>query len=165
MQADCFFPTSFDSSGDVISGEFYEIIAEDNEYYTRREIHEWRKNDDTGTSAYVIRNIAYRSSNKESIGTEVPLTSVEKWADIEPVVTIDNVDTPLFAYMKIPLGNTTDRTSPIGVSVYANAVKLIANADQQYQRLLWEFESGERAIDASVDAFVKNKTQISMSSR
>ena len=155
IQADCFYPTGYDSSGNVISGEFYETIAESNFYYVRREIHTLKKENDS--FVYTIENRAYKSYNGEDLGEEIPLTSVERWQDIEPLSTIQNVDSPLFAYMKIPLGNSADRTCPVGVSVYANSENLIRNADEQYQRLLWEFESGERAIDASVDAFKREK--------
>jgi A118 family predicted phage portal protein len=155
VQADCFFPTGYDSSGDVNSGEFYEVVAEDNMYYVRREIHTLVK--ESSKSSYIIENKAYKSYNGDDLGSEIPLNSIERWADIAPIVQIDNIDSPLFAYMKIPLGNKTDRTCPVGVSVFANSEHLIRNADEQYQRLLWEFESGERAIDASVDAFKKDK--------
>ena len=155
IQADSFYPLGYDSSGNVISGEFYETIAEDDYYYVRRETHSFTKEGDK--TLYVIENNAFKSYNGEDIGEEISLQSIERWENIEPVVKLENVDSPLFAYMKIPLGNSTDRTCPIGVSVYAGAEKLIKNADEQYQRLLWEFESGERAIDASVDAFKKDR--------
>lgn len=155
VQADCFFPTGYDSSGNVNSGEFYEVVAENNFYYVRREMHTLTK--ENGQNVYIIANKAYKSYNGDDLGSEIPLNSVDRWAEIEPVVKIIDIDSPLFAYMKIPLGNKTDRTCPVGVSVFANSERLIKNADEQYQRLLWEFESVERAIDASVDAFKKER--------
>lgn len=47
------------------------------------------------------------------------------------------------------------RSLPWGVSVYARAFQsgLLCEADRQFQRLMWEYEGGELAIDASSDAF------------
>jgi A118 family predicted phage portal protein len=49
------------------------------------------------------------------------------------------------------MANNIDTQSPVGVSVYSRAVKLIQEADAQYSRILWEYEGSELAIDASVD--------------
>jgi A118 family predicted phage portal protein len=76
---------------------------------------------------------------------------VLEWAQIEPVVSIENVDRPLFAYFKIPLANKTDRHSPLGASVFAEAAESIRDADEQYGRFLWEFEGGELAVDIDED--------------
>ena len=57
----------------------------------------------------------------------------------------------------MPFTNGVDLYSPLGVSVYSRAVDLIEQADRQYSRLLWEFEGGELAVDASVDALRYDK--------
>lgn len=57
----------------------------------------------------------------------------------------------------MPMANTKDTASPLGMSVYSRATKLIADADKQYERLLWEFESGERALYVSEEAFRRDK--------
>lgn len=41
-------------------------------------------------------------------GGDAELTSIAKWADITPEITIANVDRMLFAYMKCPRDNRTD---------------------------------------------------------
>ena len=87
----------------------------------------------------------------------MPLAEVEEWANITPEVTIRNIERPLFSYFKMPLANTIDSTSPEGVSVYARVAKdLLKKVDEQYSRIIWEFESKETAIDASKDFFKKD---------
>ena len=52
----------------------------------------------------------------------------------------------------MPDANTVDPHSPLGVSGFARAEKLIREADLQYSRLLWEYQGGEMAIDIDRDA-------------
>ena len=97
------------------------------------------------------------SSSEETLGNEVPLAAIDDWKDIQDIVGIDNVEKPLFGYFKIPFANTIDPDSPIGVSVYSRATKLIEEADKQFARLLWEFEGSELAIDADPTALQSSK--------
>lgn len=102
---------------------------------------------------YTITNRCFRSYSDVDAGQEVSLTDVPEWAAIKPVAEMEGIPFPLFAYFRIPLGNPIDPKSPLGVSVFAKAEKNIKEADKQYQRLLWEYEGGELAIDANEDAF------------
>jgi len=147
VQADYFCPLAYNSSQKITAAYFLYRSWIGRKVYSRLERHELKGTD------YTITNKAFVSSVEETIGTPCSLAEVDEWADIEPEVTISDIKSPLFAYFKIPIGNTIDRNSPLGVSVYANAVNLIKDADEQYRRLLWEYEGGELAIDASEDAF------------
>ena len=154
VQADDFYPVSFNSKGEIKSALFIERKRTDREWFTRIERHEITNDD------YVITNKAYRGYSDNDIGTEVSLTMVEEWADIEPETHIKNCSIPLFAYFKIPQGNIVDKHSLLGVSVFARAdtAGLLEEADKQWQRFMWEYEGGEMAIDASTDAFKHIKT-------
>jgi A118 family predicted phage portal protein len=152
VQADDFYPTAFNSRGEITGALFLERMVVGNTYYTRIEQHSF-----TNDRKYVISNKAFKSMMKDSIGEEIALANIAEWASIQPEVSIDNLDAPLFAYFKIPLGNTIDTKSPLGVSVYARAEDLIKEADLQFQRLCWEYEGGELAIDASEDVFSLDK--------
>ena len=55
------------------------------------------------------------------------------------------------------MANPFDRESPLGVSAFAKAEGLIHDANEQYKRLLWEFESGDRALYVDAGAFKKDK--------
>lgn len=153
VQADDFYPCAWDNKGNITSAVFLSKKKEGDSWYTRIEKHEW----DRPNKKYVITNNCFRSmSEKDSdIGTPCLLSDVPEWAEIEPEVTMDNIEQPLFSYFRIPLGNTIDPKSPLGVSVYATAAQagLIRDADERYGSLMWEYDGGELAIDASRDAF------------
>lgn len=57
----------------------------------------------------------------------------------------------------MPFANIVDPENPLGISVYENAVDLIRQADTHWERILWEFESSERAIDATENIFRYNQ--------
>ncbi len=150
IQADSFFPVSFDGSGRMTGAIFVDQLVKGRKTFTRLESHV------ITPGGYKIKNTAYMSSNKGNLGGQVSLDSVDEWADLQPEVIVQNVDRPLFAYFKMPFANTIDSRSPLGVSVYSRAVDLIKEADKQYSRLLWEFEGSELAIDADYVALAKD---------
>lgn len=155
IQADSFYPLAFDASGRITEAAFIQTQIEKDVIFRRLEYHQWKNNTVT------IVNKAFKSNaNTDNrgemsgldLGQEVPLSSVSAWKDLQETVTIKNMQKPLFAYFKVPIANTVDTTSPLGVSGYSRAVSLIKDADMQYSRLLWEYEAGEMAIDIDRDA-------------
>lgn len=146
VSADRFFPTKFSSRGEIVSAAFCEHRRVGEKLYVRVEHHEMTK------SGIEITNRAFCCGNLFSFSVEVPLKKVKEWEDLEEYIFLKNVKTPLFAYFKIPFANNIDVNSPVGISVFSRAIDVISEADRQYSRLLWEFEGGELAIDASVDA-------------
>ena len=149
--ADRFFPTGFDGSGRVMGGVFVDRFTQGQRFYTRFETHSLGEG-----GRYTIRNAAYQSASESVLGQPVALASVPAWAGLEEEVTLANVKRPLFGYFRVPLANNIDRESPLGVSVYARAVPLMRQADEQWSRLLWEFEGAELAVDVSSRAFDKD---------
>lgn len=152
IQADSFYPLAFDNNGLMTEAAFLQTHKDKDYTYTRVEYHKWENN------VVTVINRAFKSTANVNNGTgadlgmECPLTEVNEWKELSPTATIKNVDRPMFAYFKMPEANTIDTTSPLGVSGYSRAVDLIKDADQQYSRLLWEYEGGEMAIDVDRDA-------------
>lgn len=140
VQADSFVPVSFNAKGDIDCAIFYERINAGKCYYTRIEEHRLTKD------GYFIKNTAYESKTSNELGKEIPLGAVREWRGLERKCRIENVDRPLFSYLRMPKANTIDPNSELGVCVFSQAVKLIKDADRQYNNLLWEFESGKRAL-------------------
>lgn len=141
-----FYPTEFDSSGNIITGIFVSQLTKSDNIYTRLEYHKFYEIAIENDINYVIKNIAYKSNSKSVLGTQVNLENVEEWATIEPITAIQYVEKPLFSYYKPPIANNIDPESPIGVSVYARAVNLIKEADKQFGRIVWEYEASEKAV-------------------
>lgn len=151
VQADCFFPTAFDSNGDMTSGVFVAQKSIGRTIYTRLEHHEYKN----GT--HHITQRAFRSSVSSFLGSPCSMAEVPEWATIPPENYIYNLERPLFVYWKMPFANSIDDKSPLGVSVYARAAETIEQFDRQYGRFIWEYESSERAIHASADLFQQGK--------
>jgi A118 family predicted phage portal protein len=157
-----FQPTKFDPSGRCIGGVFKDKPVKVNgTYYVRLESHE------LNSKTYTIKNKAYYSDSAGSVGADAQLTTIPEWADIEPEVAIENVDGPLFAYFKPPIANTADSNSMCGMSIYGDAatVELIKQADEQWERLRWEYKSSERKVlmdgtSSTADMFNKRLFEI-----
>lgn len=152
VQAESFIPTKFDISGNITAVAFLSRIYKGDKIFTRIEYHDY--NADT----YVIKNMAFVSSSRDIIGRKIPLADVPEWAKLQTSVTITKAYAPLYSYFKMPMANPADTESPLGVSVYARAESLIEDAQKQYERLLWEFESGERTLYVSDAAVKRDKT-------
>lgn len=157
VQADCFYPFAFDSSGNLTEVAFVQSKVDKENTYTRLEYHKLENGNVT------IINRAFKSLNTTkdtavntladaNLGVEIQLTEVSEWKNIPPTATIKNVDRMLFGYFKMPEANTIDPHSPLGISGFARAKSLIKQADLQYSRLLWEYEGGQLAIDIDRDA-------------
>lgn len=150
VQADYFYPVKYGSDGSITAAAFVEQKQVGEMTYTRLEYHDFDGVKET------ITNKAYKSKSKDTLGTEIPLTAVEEWKDLQPKASVENIEKPMFAYFKIPIANNVDTYSPLGESVFGRAIDLIKEADKQYSRSLWEFESAERAIDVDTTAFKLN---------
>ena len=165
IQADGFYPLSFNSSGDIIECAFVQRKVDKDTVYTRLEHHKLEGH------VVTVKNTAYKTKNTSvtnndtlspDLGDPIPLSSVSEWSDLEEETKIKNVDRLLFGYFRMPEANTIDPYSPLGVSGFSRAISLIKDADNQYSRLLWEYEGGELAVDIDVDALeterLKNDT-------
>ncbi len=130
VQADMFYPVAFDANGAITACVFADQRTIGSDYYTRLEYHAMTE------AGCEIRNLAFKSSTKDTLGSPIPLTAVEAWKDLLPEAIITGIDKPLFAYFKYPLANNIDPTSPLGVSCYSRAVELIEQADKQWSDLL-----------------------------
>lgn len=151
-----FQPTKFDAAGECVGAVFKEVIKSGNKWYARLENHKFEG------EQYIIENKAFESSQSGSIGNAVDLNSIPEWTEVREEEVLDNVERPLFAYFKTPMANKTDPSSGVGVSVYAETVELIRQADVQWERLQWEFKSGERKIfgersQTNMEQFGKNR--------
>lgn len=136
-----FRPTKFSPAGVCIGGVFREKAVVNGKHYVRMEYH-----DLTGDT-YKIQNKAYHSDSSGGVGDKAELTDVPDWADIVPEITIKNLDGPLFAYFRTPQSNNVETDDMAGMSIYGGAVvDLIRQADEQWERLRWEYESGQRKI-------------------
>lgn len=156
VKATDFYPLAFSANGKITEAAFIERIFTKEAVFSKVEYHQL-----VGTTL-TVRNLAFKTVNSNTsiystldgqLGTEISLSEVPEWSNLAPQTIIDNVDSLLFAYFKMPQANTIDLTSPLGVSGFSKAVDLIHDADEQYTNLLWEFEGGQLAVDVDRTAF------------
>lgn len=125
----------------IYSGVFIaDRMERDNRHYILLEFHMWEG------STYVINNKLYESYDGVSLSTEVLLTSVDKYADLEPKTYIEDLEEPLFVYMKLALPNKIDLNSPIGTSIFASALDTLEAIDTKYDSFDREFRLGKKRI-------------------
>lgn len=143
--ADQFVPTAWDNA-EVTEGVFISRKAKNGYYYTRLEWHKW-----DGLS-YVITNHLYRASifrngssePQDILGYRVPLAEIYPFLDEE--TTVEGIEHSLFSYFKPPVANNLDDNSPLGVSIYANAMETLHALDVCFDSFVREFRLGKKRI-------------------
>lgn len=103
-----------------------------------------------GVSILSIKQMAFRD------GMEIPLTQVDRWADIKDV-EIPNLDRMLFGRIKCPMVNRGDINSINGVPVTYGMNKVLDNALSAYDRFNQEMEDKETMIFADKTLLKKDK--------
>ena len=153
IHADKFIPVKFDSTGELLGAIFIDQITKGDDVYTRLEYN------DLNDTTITIKNIVYKTNknNLTTLGNKVSLSQVPEWKDIQEQTQIEHVNKLLGGYFKIPIANPVDNTSPIGVPIFANAIKTLEEIDKQFSRTLWEYEAKEPAIDVDATAFKKDE--------
>ena len=141
--ADQFVPTAWNNA-EVSEGVFVERKAKNGYYYTRLEWHEWN-----GTT-YEVRNELYKAEirpngneSQDILGFRYPLNlvypNITEWAKLP-------VSKSLFSYFRTPTANNLDDNSPLGVSIYANAMDTLHALDICYDSFVREFRLGKKRI-------------------
>lgn len=140
--ADAFFPISSDSEH-VDEAVFVSTFRKNGKYYTLFEWNEWIDN------KYVITNELYRSDTPNNTGIKVPLNEVFK--DIVPRIEFNSVSRPFFVYLKPNIANNKDETSPLGLSVYANALNTLKFLDTTFDAYYQEIVLGKKRVMVPVN--------------
>lgn len=102
-----------------------------------------------------IESRLYKSGDGSTLGAEVPLSTLDKYTALEPLVTLPE---PMYTIGLIPfscpLENCIDGSAD-AVSVYAAATGLIHNINRNEAQINAEFENGTSRIIVSDDMLVK----------
>lgn len=137
VTADCFIPISW-KNDTIYEAVFpYEFKKRDKKY-THLEWHLWEN------GVYVIRNEVYESQNGVDLGVKVPLKNF--FPDLEEEVSIGNIKRPIFAYFKPNTANNIDIQSPLGISIFANALDTMKAIDTAFDSFHREFRLGRKRI-------------------
>ncbi|ECP2184086.1 phage portal protein [Listeria monocytogenes] len=135
--ADCMYPLSNDSENVdecVIANSFHK----NNKYYTLLEWNEWQGD------VYTVTTELYQSDDPNELGTKVSLKLL--FNDIEPVVPLPPLTRPTFIYIKPNIANNKNLTSPLGISIYANALDTLKTLDLMFDSYYQEFKLGKKKV-------------------
>lgn len=129
-----FCPTHAED-GKIDGGIFFDHYHEpgDKWYYTRLE---WQRFEDVleDVRIYRITNEAYKATGANGIGQECSMSETV-WANLQEDAAYQNIEQPLFSIFKMPLSNNIDMSSPLGVSIFSNALKELKSLDIAWTRL------------------------------
>jgi len=142
--ADQFVPISWDNAK-VREGIFISRVAKGGYYYTRLEWHTW------DGMTYTIKNELYRADTQKGaqadsqdiLGIRVPLAEIYPFLAEETIVPVGE---SLFTYWRTPIANNLDDNSPLGVSIYGNALETLHALDICYDSFVREFRLGKKRI-------------------
>ena len=143
--ADQFIPTAWDNAK-VTEGLFISRIAKGGYYYTRLEWHRWNG------LTYTITNELYRAEmrkgavdgeDQDILGVRWPLADIYPYLEEETVIPVSE---SLFTYWRTPIANNLDDNSPLGMSVYGNALETLHALDICYDSFVSEFRLGRKRI-------------------
>ena len=143
--ADQFIPIAWDNAK-VTEGVFVSRIAKGGYYYTRLEWHRWNG------LTYVITNELYRSEiqkgknpeeTQDILGVRYPLSEIYPYLEEETEIPVEE---SLFSYWRTPIANNLDDNSPLGMSIYGNALETLRALDICYDSFVREFRLGKKRI-------------------
>lgn len=135
-----------DGNGCISSIVFEDSYQEGTVYYTKLEYHRFMTADvkmpgqeiGKAVTYYMISNRTYKSAREGSIGKECNMQET-RWSNLLPEVTItksngEKINSMLFGVLKMPSANDIDMDSPLGVSIFSDAMEEIRDLDIAYSR-------------------------------
>ena len=128
-----FVPVSYDSRG-ITEADFLSNVVKDGKEF--RIVEQHRKTAD----GYVITVKAYEKVIGGEEYREVPLER----AGLEATEATSPIQ--LFVAWKVPEANNIDVYSPLGISIYANAIDTLRQLDEAFDYLAAELETSRRKI-------------------
>lgn len=138
VTADCFIPIGWDNQG-IHEAIFPNEIRKGDKKYTHLEWHLWEG------SEYVIKNELFVAEKGEAdLGKKVPLNTL--YEDLEEEVRVQDFKRSCFVYFKPNIANHIDMSSPLGVSIFSNALDTLKTLDIAFDSYQREFRLGKKRI-------------------
>lgn len=139
VSADSFIPISW-KNGNIYEALFPNEFVEQGEYFTHLEFHLWKD------GIYTVEHELYKSKTKSEMGIKVSLSQSEQTKNFEPSTPIAAINRSLFVYIKPNVANNVDTKSPLGISLYANALDTMKTIDTAFDSFNREFRLGKKRI-------------------
>ena len=141
---DCFDPQRFlatetDGNGNIRGAIFFDFYTQSDNHYTRMEYHRFVNGE------YLISNRCFLSKSSQSLGKPVSIAE-SPWKELISDVSIENLEKPLFTVFKTPMANNIDTDSPLGMSIFAEAIEELKDLDIAYSRNAKEIYDSSRIV-------------------
>ena len=138
VQAEHFLPVGW--TGEKIDECVFRTRSYKNgNYYTLMERHGINSN-----GCITVENSAFKSSIKDSLGTRCAVS--EMFPKLAESITYNNIEIPMFCYFKPCVSNNIEIDSPLGISIFANAVDTLETLDIAFDSFSREFVLGKKRI-------------------
>lgn len=134
-----FLPTEIDGNGNICAGIFFDFYEQSKKFYKRLEYHRF-VND-----VYLVSNRCFISSSSTSLGVPIDMEKTP-WKGLMPEAAIENLEKPLFSVFKTPMANNIEPESPLGMSIFAEALEELKDLDVAYSRNAGEIFDSERIV-------------------
>ncbi|AZS49208.1 portal protein [Bacillus phage vB_BpsS-140] len=146
-----YVPTSWDNNG-ITGMAFFNNINKGDKFYTHIEFHKWQRShafdEETGRmepkDVYVVENSLYMSQRKEELGEKIELSVL--FDGLEESVVFHDITQSLFVYFKPNTANNIDTNSPMGISIFADAIDTLYSLDVAFDSYNREFRLGKRRL-------------------
>lgn len=143
IKPNAFIPVDLDGNGEITGAIFISQKQRADEYLNRFEYHRFEN------GVYKISNKVFISDNPDVIGRPTTLAVLPEWVNLQPEISIENLEQPLFSYLKMPWANTVDSTSPLGCSIFSKAIDTIQDIDITAKGLRHEIKTADRKLFVS----------------
>lgn len=147
----------------ALARKIMKTVNDEPHYYTLLEFHQWGKKqaDENGNeyTPYTITNELYESTDENATGTQIPLNSLEEYADLPQTATFTHITKPLFAFYRNPGDNNKSFTSPLGLGLCDNCRNILDDINVTQDGFYWDVKTGRRRVTVP-ESWLKRQTQI-----
>lgn len=147
----------------ALARKIVKTVNDEPHYYTLLEFHQWgnKQADENGHeyTPYTIANELYESTDESETGTQVPLNSIEEYADLPQQATFTHITKPLFAFYRNPGDNNKSFTSPLGLGLCDNCRNILDDINVTQDCFYWDVKTGRRRVTIP-QSWVRRQTQI-----
>lgn len=134
-----FLITETDGNNNIRGMIFFDYYNVSDRFYTRMEYHRFVGED------YLVSNRCYMSKSKGTLGERIYIKD-SPWKELSEEVCIENLENPLYAVLKTPMANHIDSASPLGISIFAEAIEELKDLDVAYSRNVVEIHDSRRMV-------------------
>ena len=106
-------------------------------YYSLLTLHRFKD------GKYTKEHQLYESTDQNDLGKEIPLST--RYENLPKTVEYDT-ETPHFQLFRPNIANNLDKTSPMGISIFANRIDTLKALDVAYDSFTNEFIMGKKRI-------------------